>query len=212
MAGRARIAFSFCVLAAVGGCGRRETPAEPAAVPTPAHATDILHETYRPPADGRLTPRQVELYLAVLERLRLRGPGTQVRLIPEDVVAARDTGFNVEEYLWVKERVLEAEAASLAAAQNARVLAMLERTLSDLKARRVSAADEGSKKLLSEQISAFEADAERTRREAREREPDAVRANMKTLEPFRARLAALSPRASPVPEPVRSAGPAHAQS
>ena len=67
---------------------------------------------------------------------------------------------------------------------------MLERTLADLRARRADAADEGSRKLLAEQIANFEAEAERVRRESREKEPDSVRANMKTLEPFRARLAA----------------------
>ncbi len=211
MADRALVAFALGVLVAAG-CEKHEVPGEPTPVPTPVRATDILRATYRPPADGRLTPKQVELYLAVQERLRPKEGGTPTGLIPEDVVVARDTGFNAEEYLWVKERVLEAEAATLAAGQNARVLAMLERTLADLKARRASAADEGSKKLLSEQISAFEADAERTRREAREKEPDAVRANMKTLGPYRARLAALSVAAPPVAEPPRGSAPARPRS
>jgi hypothetical protein len=86
--------------------------------------------------------------------------------------------------------VLEAEAATMTARLNASALTMLEKTLSDLKERRADAADDGSRKLLAEQTSQFEAEAERVRRESKVRESDAVRANVKTLEPFRARLTA----------------------
>ena len=103
---------------------------------------------------------------------------------------ARARGVNTEEYLWVKERVLEAEAAAMTARLNAAVLAMLDKTLADLRARRADAADEGSRKLVSEQIANFEAEAERVRRESREKEPESIRANVKALEPFRARLTA----------------------
>jgi hypothetical protein len=65
---------------------------------------------------------------------------------------------------------------------------MLEKTLADLRARKADAADDGSRKLIAEQIANFEAEAERVRRESHEKEPDSVRANEKTLEPFRARL------------------------
>jgi hypothetical protein len=116
---------------------------------------------------------------------------------------------NTEEFLWVKERVLEAEAAAMTAHLNSSVLAMLDRTLADLKARKADAADEGSRKLVGEQIANFEAEAERVRRESREKEPDSIRANMKTLEPFRARLTAAHealdrPLLSPAKEPTRT--------
>jgi hypothetical protein len=144
-----------------------------------------------------VTPAQVEIYLGVLDRVRLdrkagKTPPSSDPLTsePADLTVARARSVNTEEYLWVKERVLEAEAAAMTARLNASVLAMLDRTLADLKARRADAADEGSRKLVSEQIANFEAEAERVRREAREKEPDSIRANVKTLEPFRARLTA----------------------
>jgi len=140
---------------------------------------------------------QVESYLAILGRVRLdlraarpTPPSDPLTTVPADVAAARARGVNVEEFLWVKERVLEADAAAMTARLNASALALLEKTLGDLKARRADAADEGSRKLLAEQTAQFEAEAERIRRESRLKEPDSVRANMKTLEPFRARLAA----------------------
>jgi uncharacterized protein YicC (UPF0701 family) len=152
---------------------------------------------YRPPADGHVTPQQVEMYLGVLDRVRLDrkaakepAPSDPLTSVPADLAAARARGVNTEEFLWVKERVLEAEAAAMTARLNASVLAMLEKTLTDLKARRADAADEGSRKLIGEQIANFEGEAERVRRESREREPDSIRANMRTLEPFRTRIAA----------------------
>lgn len=99
-------------------------------------------------------------------------------------------GVNVEEFLWVKERVLEAEAANMTARLNASALALLEKTLSELRARRADAADEGSRKLIAEQTAQFEAESERIRRESKVREPDSVRANVKTIEPYRPRLVA----------------------
>lgn len=143
-----------------------------------------------------MTPQQVEAYLGVLDRVRLdrregkaATPADPLTAVPADLAAARSRGVNTEEFLWVKERILEAEGAAMTVRLNASVLAMLEKTLADLRARRADAADDASRKLIAEQTASFEAEAERVRRESREREPDSVRANMKTLEPFRARLA-----------------------
>lgn len=193
---RRRLFRVVAVLAAASaGCG---SPDPGPGVPTSAPLTRAeTRDVYRPPADGRVTSAQVETYLSILDRVRLdlRGArptpaGDPLTTVPADVAAARARGVNVEEFLWVKERVLEADAAAMTVRLNAAALALLERTLADLRARRSDAADEGSRKLLAEQTSQFEAEAERVRRESKLREPDSVRANMKTLEPFRARLAA----------------------
>jgi hypothetical protein len=193
---RAAFLLPFFAAAALAGCGGSDAPTAPApaaAQPRPGVSRDV----YRPPADGRVTPKQVETYLGVLDRVRLDRkagkappPSDPLASEPADLTVARARGVNTEEYLWVKERVLEAEAAAMTVRLNASALAMLDKTLADLRARKADAADEGSRKLVSEQIANFEAEAERVRRESREKEPDSVRANMKTLEPFRARLTA----------------------
>ena len=192
--------------AACAGCGSPDAgPGIPASAPLSRAAT---RDVYRPPAGGRVTGPQVEMYLSILDRVRLdlRGAkptpaGDPLTTVPADVAAARARGVNVEEFLWVKERVLEADAAAMTARLNAAALAMLEKTLGDLKARRADAADEGSRKLLAEQTAQFEAEAERVRRESKQREPESVRANMKTLEPFRARLAAAQDAVERPPKP-----------
>ncbi|MGZ5427446.1 MAG: hypothetical protein ACXWFS_00405 [Thermoanaerobaculia bacterium] len=185
------------VLAVVGvGCGSPDANPTASTSAPPSRAAEP-RDVYRPPADGRVTAAQVEMFLSVLDRVRLdlRGArptpgGDPLSSFSADVAAARARGVNVEEFLWVKERVLEAEAATMTARLNASALTLLEKTLADLKARRTDAADEGSRKLLAEQTAQFEAEAERVRRESKVRESDAIRSNMKTLEPYRARLAA----------------------
>jgi hypothetical protein len=191
-----RFSMVVAVLTTVcAGCDSKDPgPGIPTSAPLSRAET---RDVYRPPANGRMTVAQVETYLSILDRVRLdlRGArptpaGDPLTTVPADVAAARGRGVNVEEFLWVKERVLEADAAAMTARLNASALALLEKTLGDLKARRADAADDGSRKLLAEQTAQFEAEADRIRRESKLREPDSVRTNMKTLEPFRARLAA----------------------
>ena len=131
-------------------------------------------------------------------------------LVAPDLAVARRTGFPEEEFLWIRERVLEAEASATNARLNADVLAMLDRTLSDLRSRRAGAADAGSRQLLDEQVAGFETERDRLRREASAAEPAAVRGNLKVLEPHRARIAALQAeldRAPSVLKPQRKGTP-----
>jgi type II secretory pathway component HofQ len=184
----------------------------------PQHA-ERVRDTYRPPADGRVTRAQVEAYERVLgaavASIRAHPPqrsaGTSLgeSETSPDVAAARRERIDPEEYLWVRERVLEAEASVATARLNADAVAILERTLAELRSRRSGAADEGSRKLLDEQVGIFGGEVERLRREAREPEPSSVRENVKLLEPRRARLEALEDefRKLSAPPPSASASP-----
>jgi len=186
-------------------CARTPARTPPPAAPRPPAAE--ARQTYRPPADGRLGTKQVERYLAVWKHVPPPTPGETLRPTPfagrtaalgdvteamaPDVKVARDQGWNTAEYLWVRERILEAEAARTTERLNENVLAMLDRTLSGLKARAAAAPDEGSRRLLQEQIAAFSDEATRVRREAAVPEPESVRANERVLEPFRDKLDAI---------------------
>ncbi len=164
-----------------------------------------MREAFRPPDDGVLTAQQVETFLKVREAtLRIRAtPGGNAPLEGEEgisgasearaaeVRAARSLSVRVDEYFWIRERILEAEAAALTAKLNADVLALLEKTLSSLRDRRPAAPDEASRRLLDEQIASFEAEAARVRREASEKEPESVRANLAVLAPVRSRISAI---------------------
>lgn len=107
-----------------------------------------------------------------------------------EIRAARALAVPIDEYLWVRERVLEAEAAALTAKLNADVLGLLGRTIESLRERRATAPDDASRKLLDEQLEAFEAEAARVKREAAEEEPTSVRENLKVLAPWRKKISA----------------------
>ena len=185
-----------------GACREGASPA--GGPPDSRRAAAAGREGYRPPADGVLTPAQVETFLKVREATvrALAAPGGDAPLEGEEgisgasearaaeVRAARALGVPVEEHLWVRERVLEAEAAEMTAKLNADVLVLLEKTLASLRNRLPAAPDDASRRLLGEQIASFEAEAARVRREAAEKEPEPVRANLGVLAPYRARLSA----------------------
>jgi hypothetical protein len=166
----------------------------------------VEREGFRPPADAVLTADQVEAFLKVRrEAVReLSVPGPPAPLEGEEGIsgasesraaeirAARSLSVPVEEYLWVRERVLEAEAAAVTAKLNADILALLEKTLASLRDRRAAAPDEASRQILDEQIASFSAEAARVKHEAAEKEPESVRANMKVLEPHRPKLSAIA--------------------
>lgn len=188
---------AFLVAAALGlsACGGAGGDDLPSGRPVPTQAADAPRASYRPPADRILAPEQVRLYVAVLERAAST-PGPEAGGPPPaeeapDAVAAREAGANVEEYFWIRERVLEAEAAVATERLNADVATMLERTLADVKARREAAVDDGSRALLDEQAAQFRAELERVRREARVPEPPHVRRNAELLAPHRARIGEL---------------------
>ena len=199
---------SFLVLLAafgVGtGCGRSGgDPHVPAAAGLPQQAGESPSASFRPPPDGLLRREQIERYIRVLESAARasrpaeaagagQGPASALvdedPLVAPDLAAARRLGFPEEEYLWIRERVLEAEASAMNAKLNADVLAMLEKTLSDLRARRTTAADSGSRQLVDEQIAGFEAERARVRTEAAEPEPAQVKGNLRVVEPYRTRI------------------------
>jgi hypothetical protein len=124
-------------------------------------------------------------------------------LVAPDLAAARRTGFPEEEFLWIRERVLEAEASAMNARLNADVLIMLEKTLVDLRARRATAADPGSRQLVDEQTAGFETEKARVRSEAAEPEPVQVKGNVAILERYRPRISSLQAEIDHSPSALR---------
>jgi hypothetical protein len=198
--------LSAGLLAALFAAACRDAPPSPG-FPLESRRSGLAErESYRPPADGVLTAAQVETLLKVRETtLRFASrPGPRVPLEGEEGIsgaaearaseirAARALSVPVEEYLWVRERILEAEAAALTAKLNADVLALLGKTLDTLRDRRRTAPDEDSRQVLDGQIASFEAEAARVRREAGETEPASVRANRKVLAPYQKKLSTIA--------------------
>ncbi|HVG06319.1 MAG TPA: hypothetical protein VNM67_01360 [Thermoanaerobaculia bacterium] len=97
--------LSLLILTSVLLAGCRERPEEPArkaAVP----ARQVLVPRFTPPPDGKLTEKQIELFMKVRPREkqivdRTGDPAADAR-------AARELGRDPAEYQWVKARVAEA--------------------------------------------------------------------------------------------------------
>jgi hypothetical protein len=107
--------------AVAGGAACQRTPQPGAAASegrpsAPASPAVGSWRPFEPPADGRLTAAQVEMYVAVRRRaleLAKSGPDT---VVPEKLAeiaaserrAVRDAGRDVDEYLWVSARIADA--------------------------------------------------------------------------------------------------------
>jgi hypothetical protein len=103
----------------VAGCGRTEAP-----TPRPAGGA-AAPVRFRPPADGLLTGRHIDLYIRVRRAARGRS----------DSDAARAIAVDPEEFAWVRARVVEAlvlldarRVREEAAQTYARVIASLHET------------------------------------------------------------------------------------
>lgn len=111
-------AVSLCLLLAAPAC-KGGPEADQAAIKERLHekgTAELMHEVstapeYRPPADGRLSERQVRIYLDVRRRER------KIREIAAKDVASAATaglraavelGYNPKEYSWIEDRVLAA--------------------------------------------------------------------------------------------------------
>ncbi|MEO8218510.1 MAG: hypothetical protein ABI718_15655 [Acidobacteriota bacterium] len=153
--------------------------------------TDVLKQAskdqYKPPADGRLTDTQVQMYLKVREhekqiaaiarkqvqdqakKIEAEGDkslsgmvdsfktlGSVADLATADIRAAQDLHYNTAEYMWVKGKILEASAASLASKMGDTSKAILDSSRSQLQKQYDDAKDEQSKKLIGDMLAAYD--------------------------------------------------------
>jgi hypothetical protein len=221
------------VLAA--GCRRGDDPGAIQERLRAKGAAEVVREAaasrFAPPADGRLTDAQVQMYLAVREResrireaaalaarrrrdaaaaadrpertgkpgredrdARRQGAAT-ARVTPDeaalgaaaDLRAAQELRVDPKEYVWVRARVLEAEAAATTQALYQKMAAGREQLLARMRRERDALSDP-------EQRAAAEREIEDWRRGLQAAEPamaPAVRANVALLARYREPLARL---------------------
>src|SRR5579872_1168801 len=106
---------------------------------------EVSKDKYTPPADGRLTDAQVQMYLKVRQHEQdiaqvakqklqadadaakkaggekslsglmagFKGLSDVAEFATADIRAAKDLGYNTQEYMWVKGKILEASAAAM---------------------------------------------------------------------------------------------------
>jgi hypothetical protein len=98
--------FVILISALLAGC--QEQAEEPAPQPAPARVS-----RFTPPPDGKLTEKQIQLFLEV--RPREKQIADRTWDATADTRAAREMGRDPAEYQWVKARIAEAVLARITA-------------------------------------------------------------------------------------------------
>lgn len=150
-----RLAVPGVLALLVFACGKGPRLPPPA---PPARAVEgpgaMLVPRFRPPADGRLTPEQLERYLRVRRAARGR----------TDREAARALGIDPDEFFWVRGRIVEALVELQSQKVRTAAEAVYARTLASLRESRKSARDAATARTMDEQIAGMERERSTIRR------------------------------------------------
>ena len=190
---RLTLSLMLCLSLALTGCKAKEL-ADKADISKDLKergTTDLMQEVandeYTPPADGRLTDSQVQMYLKVREHEKkiaqvakeemkkhaetaekkgdksiggmldgFKALGSAADFITADIRAAKDLGYNTQEYLWVKQQVLAASTAQMAEDFTKSMQANFDQAYNDAKKAHDEAADDQTKKLYADVLAGYE--------------------------------------------------------
>lgn len=190
---RRTLAVTLTLSLALVGCKAKEL-ADKAAIAKDLEkrgTTDLMKEVandeYTPPADGRLTEAQIQMYLKVREHEKqiaqvakdelkkhaetaekkgdrslggfmegMKALGSAADFMTADIRAAKDLGYNTQEYLWVKGQVLAASTSAMAQQFNQAMSANFDKAYADAKKAYDEAKDEQTKKLYADVLAGYD--------------------------------------------------------
>lgn len=190
---RRTLFLMLCLSLALAGCKAKEL-ADKADISRDLKekgTTDLMEEVakdqYTPPADGRLTDAQVQMYLKVREHEKkiaavakeemkkhaqtaeqkgdksiggmlegFKALGSAADFMTADIRAAKELGYNSQEYLWVKQQVLTASTSQMAEEFGKSMQQNFDQAYAEAKKQHDSAADEQTKKLYADVLAGYE--------------------------------------------------------
>jgi ribosomal protein S17E len=190
---RRTLSLTLCLSLALLGCKAKEM-ADKADISKDLEqrgTTELMEEVakdeYTPPADGRLTDAQVQMYLKVREHEKkiaqvakdemkqhaakaekkgdhslagmmdgFKALGSAADLMTADLRAAKDLGYNSQEYLWVKQQVLAASTSQMAEEFGKSMQQNFDKAYADAKKAHDEATDEQTKKLYADVMAGYE--------------------------------------------------------
>lgn len=82
--------------------------------------------------------------------------GSVADLVTADIRAAKDLGYNTQEYLWVKGQILAVSTAAMGEKMGEAMTAGMDKTIAETKKAYAEATDENTKKMYKETLDAFE--------------------------------------------------------
>lgn len=183
----------LCLAIALTGCKAKEL-AEKAQI---AHelekkgtfdlAKDVANDKYTPPADGKLTDAQVQMYMKVREREKaiaqeakaqaqqhadaakkagdkslsgmlegFKTLGSVADMATADIRAAKDLGYNTQEYLWVKGQILAVSTAAIGEKVTQAATAGMDQAYNQTKKAYDEAKDEQTKAMYKQTLDALD--------------------------------------------------------
>lgn len=190
---RRTLAVSFCLTLALTGCKAKEL-AEKADISKNLKETgttelmeQVANDEYTAPADGRITDKQVEMYLKVREHEKkiakvakeelqkhaetakdkgdkslagmmegFKALGSAADFMTADIRAAKELGYNTQEYLWIKQQVLAASTSVMAEKFNDAMTANFDKAYADVKKAYDEAKDEQTRKLYADMLAGYD--------------------------------------------------------
>jgi hypothetical protein len=147
---------------------------------------EVGNDSYTPPQDGRLTEAQIQMYLKVREHEKViakvareelkkhaanadkkeksiagmmegfKAMGSAADFVTADLRAAKDLGFNSQEYLWVKGQVLAASTSVMAEKMGETIQANFANARAQAQKAYDEAKDEQTKKLYKDMLASYD--------------------------------------------------------
>jgi len=147
---------------------------------------EVENDKYTPPADGKLTDGQIQMYLKVREHEKqiaqvakqeaqqhaqnadkagksitgmmegFKTMSAAAEMVTADIRAAKDLHYNTQEYLWVKGQVLAASSAAMSAKIGDAMNAQMDASYQQMKKSYDEAKDEQTKKVYADMLANME--------------------------------------------------------
>ena len=148
---------------------------------------DVSNDNYTPPADGKLTDAQVQMYLKVRGHEKdivqvakaeaqkhaaaadkageksiagfvegLKTMGSAADMLTADIRAAKDLGYNTQEYLWVKAQVLGVSTTAMAEKLQQSMSASIDVSYKQMKKAYDEAKDDQTRSMYKQMLDSYE--------------------------------------------------------
>ena len=163
---------------------------------------EVANDKYTPPADGKLTDAQVQMYLKVREKEKaiaqvarqeaqehakkadaagqksiggfiegLKTMGSAADMFTADIRAAKDLGYNTQEYLWVKGQILAASTAAMTEKMGEAMRAQMNASYQQMKKSYDEAKDDQSKQMYKQMLDSYEQQQKEAAASAQKEDP-----------------------------------------
>lgn len=116
--------------------------------------------------------------------------GSAADFMTADIRAAKDLGFNSQEYLWVKGQILAASTAAMAEQFNAAMTANFDKAYADAKKAYDEASDEQTKKVYADMLAGYDKTKQEMAEQAKSSMDDATAFNRQLLTKYEGALKA----------------------